>query len=79
MAITTQEKYSQTEVVSCWQQLSQQGLQKCEQAMLSRYLPPTGHVLDVGCGAGRAVLALSQQGHTVAGIDLSLPMLQAGL
>lgn len=77
-AISAQEKYNQPEVVNCWQNLSQQGLQKCEQEMVARYLPAAGHVLDVGCGAGRAVLALSQQGHTVTGIDLSLPMLKAG-
>lgn len=77
-AISAQEKYNQPEVVSCWQNLSQQGLQKCEQEMVRRYLPASGHLLDVGCGAGRAVLALSQQGYTVTGIDLSLAMLKAG-
>jgi SAM-dependent methyltransferase len=46
--------------------------------MVWRYLLKTGQVLDVGCGAGRAVLALSQQGYIVTGIDLSLPMLKAG-
>lgn len=76
--ISTREKYMQSEVVSCWQNLSRQGLQRCEQEMVTRYLPTTGQVLDVGCGAGRAVLALSQQGYRVTGIDLSLAMLQAG-
>ncbi|MBI1879066.1 MAG: class I SAM-dependent methyltransferase [Chloroflexi bacterium] len=76
--ISTEEKYSQPDVVSCWHNLSKQGLQKCEQEMVSRYFPPTGHLLDVGCGAGRAVLALNQAGYTVSGVDLSLPMLLAG-
>ncbi|MBE7553510.1 MAG: class I SAM-dependent methyltransferase [Anaerolineales bacterium] len=76
--ISTAEKYSQPEVVTCWQNLSKQGLQKCEQEMISRYFPATGRLLDVGCGAGRAVLALNQAGYTVSGIDLSLPMLLAG-
>lgn len=76
--ISPTEKYSQPEVVTCWQNLSKQGLQKCEQEMIARYFPLTGRLLDVGCGAGRAVLALNQAGYTVSGIDLSLPMLLAG-
>ncbi len=75
---TVEKKYSQPEVVSCWQNLSHQGLQKCEQVLVSRYLLAASYVLDIGCGAGRAVLALGQQGYTVTGIDLSLPMLSAG-
>jgi SAM-dependent methyltransferase len=76
--INTIEKYSQATVVSCWQNLSRQGLQKCEQEMVRRYLPPHSHVLDAGCGAGRAVIALNQQGYSMGGVDLSLPMLLAG-
>src|SRR5215510_5819246 len=76
--ISLEEKYSQPEVVSCWQNLSRQGLQKCEREMTARYLPSTGRLLDVGCGAGRAVLALNKAGYTVSGIDLSLAMLLAG-
>ena len=76
--ISTEEKYAQPDVVSCWQNLSQQGLQKCEREMIARYFPPAGRLLDIGCGAGRAVLALSQTGYRVVGIDLSLAMLAAG-
>ena len=72
--ISTKEKYNQPEVVSCWQNLSKQGLQKCEREIVMRYFPPAGYLLDVGCGAGRAVLALDQAGYTVSGIDLSLSM-----
>ncbi|MEW5960068.1 MAG: class I SAM-dependent methyltransferase [Chloroflexota bacterium] len=75
--ISTIEKYSQPEVVSCWQNLSRQGLQKAEAEMATRYLPPGARLLDVGCGAGRAVLALSQAGHRVTGIDVSRPLLAA--
>lgn len=77
-AISTLEKYSQADVVSCWQNLSRQGLQKCEREMVARYFPPAGHLLDVGCGAGRAVLALNEAGYRVSGVDLSLAMLLAG-
>jgi SAM-dependent methyltransferase len=76
--ISTVEKYSQPAVVSCWQNLSRAGLQQAESEMVARYLPDTGRLLDVGCGAGRAVLALSQAGYWVTGIDVSQPMLAAG-
>jgi SAM-dependent methyltransferase len=76
--ITAAEKYSQPEVIECWQNLSRAGLQKAEQELLRRYLSRPSRVLDVGCGAGRAVLALNQAGHQVTGIDVSLPMLAAG-
>lgn len=76
--IRTEEKYNQAEVVSCWQNLSRQGLQKCEREMIDRYFSPAGRLLDVGCGAGRAVLALNEAGYCVTGVDLSLPMLRAG-
>ena len=76
--ITAAEKYAQPEVVGCWQDLSRQGLQASEQVMLGRYLPPAGPLLDAGCGAGRAALALRQSGYRVVGVDLSPAMLQAG-
>jgi SAM-dependent methyltransferase len=76
--ISVEDKYAQPEVVDCWQNLSRAGLQRCEQEMVRRYFPPAGHVLDVGCGTGRAGLALSQVGYRVTGIDLSLPMLAGG-
>jgi ubiquinone/menaquinone biosynthesis C-methylase UbiE len=76
--ISVEEKYRQADVVNCWQNLSKQGLQKCERKMVDRYFPPTGRLLDVGCGAGRAVLALNQAGYMVTGVDLSPVMLLAG-
>ena len=76
--ITTVEKYAQPEVVTCWKNLSREGLQKCEQDMVARYLPSQGRLLDVGCGAGRATLALDRAGYRVTGVDLSLAMLAAG-
>ncbi len=35
-----------------------------------------GRVLDLACGAGRYLEALSRRGATVAGLDLSLPLLR---
>lgn len=37
----------------------------------------SGHVLDIGCGAGRNALPLAHMGWKVLGIDLSWPMLSA--
>jgi SAM-dependent methyltransferase len=76
--ITTEQKYAQAEVVDFWKNLSRHGLQKCEQEMVERYLPLHGRLLDLGCGAGRAVLALNGARYQVTGIDLSLNMLAAG-
>jgi SAM-dependent methyltransferase len=76
--ITTEEKYAQPEVVDFWRRLSQEGLQHCEWEMVRHYFPSSGDLLDVGCGAGRALLALKQMGYQVTGIDLSLSMLAAG-
>ncbi len=76
--LTVEEKYADPAVVGFWQSLGRQGLQKAELDMVTRYLPATGHLLDIGCGTGRAVLGLGIRGYTVTGIDLSLPMLKAG-
>ena len=78
MKISTEQKYAQPEVVGCWQNLSEAGLQASEMEIVARYLAPGSKVLDAGCGAGRAGLALEQTGFQVSGIDLSLPMLAAG-
>ena len=77
---TVLEKYAQPEVIGCWQDLSRQGLQFSEREMAARYLPPppAGPLLDAGCGAGRAALALERLGYRATGVDLSLPMLRAG-
>ncbi|MDX1522345.1 MAG: class I SAM-dependent methyltransferase [Anaerolineae bacterium] len=46
--------------------------------MVKHYFPATGRLLDLGCGAGRAVFALRERGYQVTGLDLSLGMLSAG-
>jgi ubiquinone/menaquinone biosynthesis C-methylase UbiE len=40
-------------------------------------VPPGGAVLDVGCGTGRHVLALAEQGLRGTGLDLSRSLLQS--
>lgn len=76
--ITIEQKYADPTVVAFWQRLARQGLQQAEMVMVRRYLPPGGHLLDLGCGVGRASLALQPEGFRVTGIDVSLPMLRAG-
>jgi SAM-dependent methyltransferase len=41
-------------------------------------LPPGGRVLDVGCGPGRDVAWLAEQGFAALGVDLSRGMLAEG-
>ena len=71
------EKYAQPDIVNFWRKFSEQGLQYCEEAMLACYAPPPAHVLDLGCGSGRAGLALASSGYTVTGIDLVWEMIHA--
>jgi SAM-dependent methyltransferase len=76
--LSTAEKYAQPQVVEFWRTFSTQGLQACEAEMLARYAPPApARVLDLGCGGGRAGLALMPRGYDVTGLDLSGQMLVA--
>ena len=75
--LPVQGKYRQPEVVEFWRQLSLQGLQACEDAVIRRYAPPSGHALDLGCGSGRAILALEPRGYRVTGLDITWEMLDA--
>ena len=44
-------------------------------AFYKKQIPPSAHVLEIGCGTGRVALALAEHGCRVAGIDLSEHML----
>jgi len=43
---------------------------------LTRYLPPSGSVLEVGAATGRYTLALCRRGYSVTAIDLSAALLE---
>ncbi len=43
---------------------------------LTRYLPPTGSILEIGAGTGRYTLELCRHGYSVTAVDLSAALLQ---
>ncbi len=45
-------------------------------AMLERYLPPAGRILDIGGGAGRYTIWLARRGYKVVLADLSPDLLE---
>jgi len=53
------------------------GLYTPEQILVQQFLPGEGSILDIGCGAGRTTIPLSQLGYSVCGIDLSPNMIEA--
>ncbi len=75
--LTVTAKYAQPAVIEFWRRFSLQGLQSCELQMLARYAPPPARLLDLGCGGGRAGLALIPLGYNVTGLDLTWDMLIA--
>ncbi|HEY8435477.1 MAG TPA: class I SAM-dependent methyltransferase [Haloplasmataceae bacterium] len=44
-------------------------------ALLTKYLTPGSHLLDLGCGTGRVLVPLLQAGYVVEGLDQSETML----
>ncbi len=65
--------YSRTWVVNKYAIV---GLWPSEEYLLSAFWPEGGHILDLGCGAGRTTIPLAQQNYWVIGVDLSLPMVR---
>ena len=43
---------------------------------LTRYLPPTGSILEIGAATGRYTLALCRRGYFVTAVDLSTALLE---
>jgi SAM-dependent methyltransferase len=44
--------------------------------LVAAYVRPTGRILDVGCGAGHAVVELARRGFEPVGLDLSESMIE---
>ncbi len=53
------------------------GLYKPESVLIQQFFPKLGDILDIGCGAGRTSIPLSQLGYKVSGIDISPHMIKA--
>ena len=52
------------------------GLRPLEAELVTEFFPsPPARVLDIGCGAGRTTIGLSELGYDVLGIDLSSALL----
>ena len=64
--------YENPQVVSRYVDI---GLWPSEETLILEYVPDGGRLLDVGCGAGRASIALAEMGVDVVGIDLSQTMI----
>ncbi|TCM86135.1 class I SAM-dependent methyltransferase [Rhodovulum steppense] len=47
------------------------GPNRATQRLVMDHLPPSGHVIDYGCGSGRYLLALRDRVGTAAGYDIS--------
>ena len=52
------------------------GLWLAEEFLVLEYVPDSARILDLGCGAGRASIALAELGFEVVGVDLSRAMVQ---
>jgi 2-polyprenyl-3-methyl-5-hydroxy-6-metoxy-1,4-benzoquinol methylase len=67
---SVREWFNQPHEIELRTQELEKGLTEPESRMLW-HLPPQSRVLDIGCAAGRASIALAREGHTVTGIDVA--------
>ncbi len=68
------DAYEDPQVIACYS--GDIGLWKAEDILIRRFFPQEGDVLDIGCGAGRTSIPLTQMGFNVHGVDLSAGMLR---
>ncbi len=69
-----EEYYSKHQVIKGYSTVK---LYHGEERLLKKYLKPGDKILDIGCGAGRTSIPLSQKGFEVTAIDLSPNMIEA--
>ncbi|MBN1386247.1 methyltransferase domain-containing protein [Candidatus Woesearchaeota archaeon] len=69
--------YSSPEEVRLYQEELERGLSRTEKAACRRYLKPGDAVLDIGCGAGREAMQITDICSRLDCIDLSFPMAAA--
>jgi SAM-dependent methyltransferase len=58
------------------QTLAGSTLFQVDQRFVQRHCAPPGRLIDLGCGTGRLLIPLAQQGYRVLGVDLSEEMLR---
>lgn len=59
-----------------WSEIADQNQTECQVNFLKKMLSHKGRVLDFACGTGRHLIHLSQEGHTVIGLDISVRLLK---
>ncbi|QLG48482.1 class I SAM-dependent methyltransferase [Natrinema halophilum] len=69
------QTYSSEDAVNTYEELAEDGLFADERTVIDEYFQQDGHLLDIGCGAGRTTHELVEMGYTVTGIDVSKPMI----
>lgn len=65
------KSYSNHQAIAQYTHRVENGLRNCEQEIISRHFPPQGHLLVIGCGAGREAFALETLGYQVTATDIS--------
>jgi len=70
------EGYEDPKIVARYSSYNNDGLWKVEEILIRRFFPKMGDILDIGCGAGRTSIPLTQMGYRVTGIDLSAGMVE---
>ncbi|MCE5240138.1 class I SAM-dependent methyltransferase [bacterium] len=68
--------FSQPDILEEMQARMGLGLRAWEEAVIAAHFPPTGRLLDVGCGPGREAIALAQRGYEVVAVDVSAAELE---
>jgi SAM-dependent methyltransferase len=59
-----------------WMEIADQNQTKCQIQLIKNTLKSQGLVLDLACGSGRHLIALSKEGYGVVGLDISLKLLK---
>ena len=70
------EKYSTDEEIEFWNKYARAGLTHYEQRAIQQLIHGGTRVLDIGCGCGRATIALAQMDARVCALDIAPRMTQ---
>ena len=59
-----------------WAEIADKNQTERQIQFLKSHLKPAGYVLDLACGSGRHSIALTAEGYTMVGLDVSLGLLK---